>query len=95
MPLLEEVDAANEDTKVIVVNVGEDLQSVQDYAEEGGYDLTILLDPDALLSRKYLISGVPTTYFIATDGANLGAYQGMLPKERAEMFLEAIRENKQ
>lgn len=92
---MEEVEAENVDVKVLAVNVGEDLATVQDFVEEGGYGVTILMDPDGLLSQKYLIGGVPTTYYIDENGINLGAYQGLLPKDRAEMFIEAIRENKQ
>jgi len=88
---LDEVDQENEDTKVIAINVGESEETVRKFVEEGGYELTVVLDPDALLSIKYLVGAVPTTYYIDAQGINLGAYPGMLPKDRAVMFLEAIR----
>ena len=89
-----EVDQENDDVSVLAINVGEDYDTVKQFVEAGDYALTVLLDPQALLSRKYLIGGVPTTYYIDAEGRNLGAYQGLLPKDRAQMFVDAIRNNR-
>ena len=93
---MEEVqEEEREDTVILAVNVGEDPETVARFVEELDYDLPVVIDPDAQLTQKYVVGGVPTTYYVSPEGINLGAYQGMLPKERATMFIEAIRDNAQ
>lgn len=83
MPLLQEL---SEDTKwlqeglvMLAVNVQESVDEVQQFMEANGFSFTVLLDISGVVSNKYNIRGIPTTFFIDKDGiirdVTIGAFQ--------------------
>lgn len=54
--------------QMIVVSLGEDKGTVQNYLERYRYDLDILLDEDQSLADPYRIIGVPTLFFVDEKG---------------------------
>ncbi|MGM0396733.1 MAG: TlpA family protein disulfide reductase [Bacillota bacterium] len=92
MPDLQKVHKENDDLVVLAVNVREDIDHVKDYLDEGGYDFPVMLDEDGEIASLYLVSGMPTTYFINSDGVILGYQPGMMTLEQMEDILGQMRE---
>lgn len=78
MPDLERLYTTFDDIVVIGVNVGEDLDLVREYVEENNLTFPVALDSEADIASEYLVSGLPTTYFIDEDGIIYGRYPGMM-----------------
>lgn len=78
---------------ILAINVGEEEERVRSFIEDEGYESTVLLDPQGKLSRKYYVSGIPTTYFVGPQGINYGAYQGPLDKTNLEAILAMMAES--
>ena len=92
MPDLQVLNAENEDLVVLAVNVRENIDIVQPYLEKGGYDFPVLLDEVGEISATYLVSGMPTTYFINSEGILLDRIPGMMDKDQMEEILGKMRE---
>jgi thiol-disulfide isomerase/thioredoxin len=92
MPDLQELSAENEDLVVLTVNVRENADTVKAYIEKGGYDFPVLLDIEGEVATRYLITGMPTTYFINAEGILLDRIPGMMDKEQMEEVLGKMRE---
>ena len=92
MPDLQALNVENDDLVVLAVNVREDKDTVQPYLDKGGYDFPVLLDEEGEIATKYLVAGMPTTYFINSEGILLDRYPGMMEKDQMEEILGKMRE---
>jgi thiol-disulfide isomerase/thioredoxin len=92
MPDLQKVHDDHEDLVVLAVNVREEKGLVQDYLDEGGYDFPVVLDDDGHIAQVYLVSGMPTTYFLSDEGILLGYQPGMLTLEQMEDVIVQMRD---
>jgi len=90
MPDLEKVNQMD-DVQVLAIDVREPKKVVQDYQDEHGYDLTMILDEDGELANEFFVASFPTTYFVDEEGILLGSVPGMLTYEVLEELLEKIR----
>ena len=90
MPDLEKVNQMD-DVQVLAIDVREPKKVVQDYQDEHGYDLTMILDEDGELADEFFVASFPTTYIVDEEGILLGSVPGMLTYEVLEELLEKIR----
>ncbi|SCY69041.1 TlpA disulfide reductase family protein [Alkaliphilus peptidifermentans] len=82
MPALDEFYLNNKDNIVVIgVNLGQDISTVRDFINEGGYSFPILLDTKVLVAQTYGIMYMPTTYFINEDGIIEDIHIGLLTLE--------------
>ncbi|HSH34668.1 TlpA disulfide reductase family protein [Schnuerera sp.] len=93
MPDLQKLDSENEDLVVLAVNVMEDESTVEEYIEKGGYDFDLALDKEGDIAKTYLVSGLPTSYFVDKDGILLGGVPGMMTYAQMNQLVEGIRES--
>lgn len=93
MPDFQRLENANDDVKIIAVDVMEDQALVEDYIKEGGYDFEVVLDTEGRVANTYLISAFPTTYVIAEDGTISRWFPGRLTYEQMEELLHIARED--
>lgn len=72
MPAMQEFyEEFGEDIEVLAVNVTSSektVDDVQDFINDFDFTYQILLDSDMSVSNQYKAVGLPTTYFIGTDG---------------------------
>ncbi len=70
MPDMEKLYQETKDNGLIMlaVNVGEDKKTVQSFIEDNGYNFPVLLDVTGEVSQLYQVTGIPTSYFIDTEG---------------------------
>ncbi len=93
MPAIEEVYRRYGDGRLMVlaVNVEEDEERVAPFVQRLGLSFPILLDRDGAVSRRYRVTGLPTTYLIrpdgTVDGVRLGPYTRALLQGRVEQLL--------
>jgi peroxiredoxin len=70
MPEMEELyqEYKDKDVVIIGVNLGEFRSSVQSFVEENGYSWTFVIDSTGQVTWDYLITAIPTSFFIDEDG---------------------------
>lgn len=91
MPDLQRLDDENDDLVVLAVDVMEDKETVQKYIDEGGYNFEVVLDEKGDITKTYLVSGFPTSYFVDPDGILLGGVPGMMTYDQMNQILNDIR----
>lgn len=47
---------------------GEDLETVRDYAAGARYPFSIMVDPEDVLSQRFGINAIPTTFIVDKQG---------------------------
>ena len=94
MPDLDKFDKEHEEVVVLAVDVMEEEGKVREYIEEGGYDFDVALDLDGQISRDYLVSAYPTSYFIETDGTLIGRVAGLLEYDQMLEILDSIKSDR-
>ncbi|MFH1650689.1 MAG: TlpA disulfide reductase family protein [Chloroflexota bacterium] len=87
MPYINEIsnDPAWASTGLVVltVNVNEPPEVITAFLEENGYKLTVLRDDGQKVSRQYNLRGIPTSYFISSDGIIRDVVIGSFPDKAA------------
>ncbi len=84
MPDLEKAYQKYKDQGIVFLGVDmkEDEATVQEFIQKNGYHWTFVLDPAAQAANAYLVSAIPSTFFIDADGVirdlQLGAMSGGL-----------------
>lgn len=53
---------------MIAVNVGEDRTAVEAFAQDHPMDFEVLLDPSGETSRRWGVTGMPTTFLVDLTG---------------------------
>lgn len=83
MPDMEKLyqETKESDLVILAVNVGEDKKTVQDFIANNNYNFPVLLDTKGDVSRLYQVSGIPTSYFIGTNGLLDSGHTGAMPYE--------------
>lgn len=75
--------------KVILVDVGEDLQKVKAYFKANNISFDSFLDQDGKVAKNYQIIGVPTFFFIDAEGAVVAA-EHVLISDYEEILLGLV-----
>ena len=85
MPHLEEVyeEWNIKGLTFFAVNVGESSTDVISFLDYFGFTMPVLLDGAKTVSRKYGVSGIPTTYFIDANGIIQNRVVGAFPDRQS------------
>jgi thiol-disulfide isomerase/thioredoxin len=83
--------AADEDLIVLAINDGEDRKAVEEFAAAFGMTMPVVLDRNGMLGERYLVQGLPTTYFIDSQGKLSSMVVGQITPEALDAKLTAIR----
>ena len=71
---------------VLMINVGENIETVTDFIQSNNYTFPVLLDSDYDVAGKYRIQYTPVTFFIDKEGrlrtTVVGAFQNQAAIER-------------
>lgn len=81
LPLFEKVAREYPDIAVIGVNLQESPDAARRYWQDGGYTFPTLLDPQAVLSKRFGVFTQPTTAFLNADGEIVFKKNGPLTEE--------------
>ncbi|KKC41001.1 hypothetical protein WH87_02310 [Devosia epidermidihirudinis] len=92
MPMMSEAAAANPDITFAFVNQGDDPTHIRAFLDEQSLSLpNILLDPSWQTLHHYGAMGLPTTLFVAADGAVSYSFSGEVSPELLETQMRALR----
>lgn len=91
MPDLEKLATVNEDLVVLGVNVGEDKELVKEYVDQKKITFPVVLDATTDIASDYLVTGLPTSYFIDEDGIIYGRYPGMMTYDMMTEFIDEMK----
>jgi len=92
MPDIEKLyqETKDSDLVILAVNVGDDKKKVQDFIAKYNYNFNILLDTKGEVSQLYQVSGIPTSYFIDTNGLLDDWSTGSMPYESMKEFVNNL-----
>lgn len=93
MPDIEKLyqETKDSDLVILAVNVNEDKKTVQDFIAKNKYNFPILLDVKGEISQLYQVSGIPTSYFIDTEGFLDNGATGGIPFESMKEFVNNLK----
>ncbi len=93
MPDIEKLyqETKDSDLVILAVNVGEDKNTVQKFIKDNGYNFPILLDVKGEVSQKYQVTGIPTSYFVDTEGYLDDGATGAIPFESMKKFVADLK----
>ena len=91
LPLLDRLYEAYKDGAAVVlaVNVGEEKEEVSRFIREKGFTFPVLLDLDAEVSKKYLVSYLPTNYVINRRGEISAVHIGLMDYDQMVEYIDA------
>lgn len=75
---------------ILSVDIGEERENVQAFAQEKGLTFPILLDTKGSVASRYLVPGVPTSFFINREGIVQARYTGPLYESLIKEYLDQI-----
>lgn len=78
------------DFAVLAVDFGETRQQVQNFVNEIGVDLPVLLDADGNVQELYRVRGYPTTFFIDARGIIRFFHIGEMTAEDIDNYLKQM-----
>jgi len=83
MPFLQEIydEWSGKGLMLIAINVGEGSSTVKGFMQNRNLSLPVLLDTELAVAQKYNITGIPTTFFIDTDGVIQEKVIGAFPNK--------------
>ena len=68
----------SKNVELVVVDNGDDLNTVVNYLKKNQYDIKPLMDTDSKVVRQYKVQGFPTTYILDKDGIVKAAHSGYM-----------------
>jgi thiol-disulfide isomerase/thioredoxin len=86
MPSLQSYFQQNQDKGVLVVaiNAGESQAQVEQFVNEFGLTLDIVLDPNMQVMAEFDVGSLPTSIFIDRDGNIRGRHMGLIERHQIE-----------
>lgn len=92
MPAFSELSKKyGDDLTILCVNLGEDMQTVQSFAEENGFSFPIAVDADGTVANLYPTDGIPYTVIIDKEGKIAKTHVGAgAPEEMVKVYGEDI-----
>ncbi|MDD3374563.1 MAG: TlpA disulfide reductase family protein [Candidatus Omnitrophica bacterium] len=71
--------------KIALVDVGESGAKVESYLRKNNINLDVFLDKDSSVAEAYAVSGVPSFYYVDSDGTVTAVNHG-LPQDLESLF---------
>ena len=72
---------------ILAVDVQEGASRVQSFVDARGLTFPVLLDAEGQVAHSYRIRGLPTSYFVHSDGTILGTQIGPVDRAWIEVYL--------
>jgi peroxiredoxin len=83
MPYLQEIydEWSSKGLILLAINIGDGPSAVEGFLQDHDLALPVLLDIEGTLAQKYNIVGIPTTFFLDTDGVIQEKIIGAFPNK--------------
>lgn len=81
------------EVEILLINLGEDKETVQNFMTSEGYDIETLLDTDNKVGGLYGIRSIPTTYILNKEGFIVGSKTGahQWDREGVKNILDSLK----
>jgi len=79
-----------DDLIILAVNIDETTDEIQAFIEEVDIDLAVLIDPTDRVWDLFGLRGLPSTFFVDTDGIIRFIHIGVLAESQLAGYLDAI-----
>lgn len=76
---------------ILAINFGESQEKVQEYLDELGIDLPVLLDPGGSIQELYRVRGYPSSFFVDPDGVIRFIHIGELKQDDLDYYLSQLK----
>ena len=85
MPYIQQIyeEWSGKGLEVLAIDIGESPSEVKKFLQNQGLSLPVLLDTKKNVAQKYNITGIPTTFFIDSDGIIQEKVIGAFPSKGA------------
>jgi peroxiredoxin len=93
--LIEAYHAEDGDMVIIGLNLQESKAKVSEFKEQYGVPYPLVMDPDGQLTEIYHPVGLPTSWFIDSDGVVRYVHAGPMTTVMVQEALDAIREGRE
>ncbi|OFW66471.1 MAG: hypothetical protein A2Z12_05445 [Actinobacteria bacterium RBG_16_68_21] len=90
MPELDAAAAANPAVSFIGIAVDDDPTAAEEFAADIGVSYPLAIDEPGSVARKYPSPGLPTTFFISTDGRIVRVLYGGLTREQVSAAISEV-----
>lgn len=87
MPDLIRVNQSNPDVIVVAVNVQEERQTIEPFAEQFKMSMPVVVDETGSVRKMYNVRNMPTTYFIDPEGKIAAVWSGPLTEMALNDFV--------
>lgn len=93
MPDIEKLyqETKDSDLVILAINAGDDKSTVQDFIAKNNYNFSVLLDTNGEVSRLYQVTGIPTSYFIDTEGYLDDGISGAISLESMKEYVNKLK----
>jgi peroxiredoxin len=83
MPFLQEIydEWSSKGLILLAINIGDGPSAIKGFLQDHNLALPVLLDIEGTLAQRYNIIGIPTTFFIDTDGVIQEKIIGAFPNK--------------
>jgi peroxiredoxin len=93
--LVEAYNAEGGDMVIIGLNLQESESKVAEFKQQHGVTYPLVMDPDGELTEIYHPIGLPTSWFIDSDGVVRYVHAGPMTTAMVQEALDAIREGRE
>lgn len=90
MPLIQRAVKADPNLRVVLVDVRDDNGSARKFLSEVGVKLPVATDPDGRIGANYMVSGLPTSVFVRSDGTIASRYPGAMDEKTLTQHLSGL-----
>lgn len=95
-PGLQAINDTDTDVQVLLIaapglNGEGNVDYVEQYMKDAGYNFTILYDKTLEMTHAYKVGGYPTTYIVRPSGDFLGYVPGYIPEEQLKEHIETAK----
>ena len=93
MPFIQEVyqEWTDKGLVILAIDIGESAATVRDFMQNSNYTIPVLLDTRRVVSQKYNVTAIPTTYFIDRNGVIQDKLIGAFPsKDSMVLYVERL-----
>lgn len=84
-------ETKDSDLVILVVDIGEDAKTVQDFITQNKYTFKVLLDTDGAVATRYGINTLPRSFFIDSQGKISAMIPGMMDYEQMKEQIELLQ----
>jgi cytochrome oxidase Cu insertion factor (SCO1/SenC/PrrC family) len=90
MPRIQQAAKANPELRVVLIDVRDNHDAARRFLSELGVKLPVATDPGGSIGASYMVTGLPTTVFVRSDGTIASRYPGAMDEKTLGQHLSGL-----